>query len=738
MTDQHNNEEEKVSSGDAQERDKQHDQNPTAGGTASSPKKHNSEASANQNEKADDSDSSIEQASQHLSAAQHIKAPQPLDDDDDDKTVVQNVSKRSHSPSHNPVNLSIGDTLSDRYTLVESLGSGGMSEVYKAKDLYAENAGDKTPFVAVKVLSNEFADHPDAVTIMQREAKKTRELSHPNIVQVFDFIFEKDLCYIVMELLEGESLDKLIKRSRPNGLPKLGVMKVAQQMSSALTFAHKKGVLHSDLKPSNIFITHKQDVKIFDFGVARALKQQIDEYAVQTHSDEPEFDVGGFTPAYASPNMLNNQPIDVRDDVYGLACITYEMLTSKHPYDRTPADKALSKELKPQKCKKLSPFAWGGLKKGLALKHNDRAATVDQFYQDLSKSHAKPVLIAASILAISFVAYKVWSTDQTRIHELKTELTALQNEQSKLEAVLSTEPSQMETALNNLSNLTYHHRASALNQLRQPIYDHFSEKASGALKNTRGKYPNYPAALAVFADAKEYLHDSQQLTDHENQVLSKRNQLLNSIELKYNNLLELQDYAVKENGADIFTLQAEMKQIAPQYQPDISPQAEELFLSSLREAMNTNNFVELQQYQQVGDKIFATNDSFQKLKTESLQYLSAADKLGTYQKEVEVNPDLAFPYDAAAIFYNKTFQNFEEQIAQAESVNALDAIAEDIKPLSQSLPSDFELLMEAQTSLGNAYIKQADSLNSRGRYRQGARVLKKGREILAGLTKDQS
>lgn len=672
------------------------------------------------------------------SAAQYIKAPQTADDDDDDKTVVQNVSNRSHSATTAPINLKIGDTLSNRYKLVEGLGSGGMSEVYKAKDLFAEDAGDKSPYVAVKVLSNEFADHPDAVTIMQREAKKTRELSHPNIVQVFDFIFEKDLCYIVMELLEGESLDKLIKRSRPNGLPKSGVLKVVQQMSSALTFAHKKGVLHSDLKPSNIFITNNQDVKIFDFGVARALKQQIDEYAVQTHSDEPEFDVGGFTPAYASPNMLNNQPIDVRDDVYGLACITYEMLTSKHPYDRTPADKALAKELQPKKSKKISVFAWRGLKKGLALKHNERTTNTEAFYQGFITSYNKPILIAASVIALSFVAYKVWSTDQNTIHNLKSELTALQHEQSKLNAVLDTESNQIETALNNLSTLTHDHKASALHQLRQPIYQHFSEKVSTALSTKNGNYPNYPAAFSVFSEAEKYLNDSQQLTVYKSRVLSKRNQLLNSLESKYNNLLGLQDYAHKDNGSDIFTLQADMKKIAPDYQPEINQSAQELFLKSLTEAMNTNNFVELQQYQKIGDRVFSHNNEFQTLKAESLQYLSAANKLGAYKEQVADNPDLSFPYDAAEIFYNKTFESFNSKITEADSVNTLDTIVKEIEPLSASLPADFTLLMKTRKELGNAYIKLADSLNNRGRYRQGARTLKKGRKILNKLSEEQS
>ena len=727
MTDHNNNEEQKLASKESQASDNQQSTDL------------NQNLDSDTSQQPGEADAHDDVISSTTPASHHIKAPSPeVEEDDDDKTVVQNMSNHSSSASKRHIDLKVGDTLSERYRLVESLGSGGMSEVYKAKDLFAENAGDNSPYIAVKVLSSEFSDHPDAVTIMQREAKKTRELSHPNIVQVFDFVIEDDLFYIVMELLEGESLDKLIKRSRPNGLPKSGVLKVIQQMSSALSFAHKKGVLHSDLKPSNIFITNNQDVKIFDFGVARALKQQIDEYAVQTHSDEPEFDVGGFTPAYASPNMLNNQPIDVRDDVYGLACIAYEMLTSKHPYQRTPADKAQSKAMQPKKCTKLSLFAWAGLKKGLALKHADRAPTVDQFYQGLTKNHSKPILIAASVLALSFVAYKVWSTDQNRIDQLKYELSILHNEQSKLEAVLTFESGQMDTTLSNLNNLTDDHKASALNQMRQPIYEHFAEKAELALKNSQGKYPDYPAAITVFQQAEPYLQDSEQLSSYKNQVLSKRSQLLSSLELKYNNLLELQDYATKDNGSDIYSLHAEMKQIAPDYQPNINQQAQQLFLTSLSDAMDSNNFVELQKYQQVGDKIFAHNQQFQDLKAKSLQYLSAADKLGTYQEAVASNPETAFPYDAAKIFYQKTFTAFREKISTAESVNTLNSIADEMQPLTQSLPSDFNLLSQTRTELGNAYIKMADNLNNRRRYRQGAASLKKGREILDSLSPDQS
>lgn len=403
--------------------------------------------------------------------------------DDSDKTVVQDFTAASNTADSKD-QAKLGDLLSNRYRLIELIGTGGMSHVYKAIDTFAEKAGDNEPFVAIKLLTSEFSTHPDAVTIMQREAKKTRLLAHPNIVQIHDFVLDDDLCYIVMEYLQGETLDQIIKRSKPNGLPKNGVLNILKQMTSALEFAHQQGILHSDLKPSNIFITQNQRVKIFDFGVSRGLKQKVDEYAVQLHCDEPEYEVGGYTPAYASMNMLNQQTHDVKDDVYGLACITYEMLTSKHPYSRKPATKAFAEKLKPQKVTKLSFLNWKGLVKGLELEHHQRTDSVHQFYQELTRNFVKPVAIAASALLVTILGLSLWQSSSQTISETQSRLSQYQQQENRYQELLALAETDLATTLEQLNDLSNLHRSSLLNLLNDRIFQHFSVRAEQFLRPT--------------------------------------------------------------------------------------------------------------------------------------------------------------------------------------------------------------------------------------------------------------
>ena len=461
--------------------------------------------------------------------------------DDSDKTVVQDFTAASNTGDSKD-QAKLGDLLSNRYRLIELIGTGGMSHVYKAIDTFAEKAGDNEPFVAIKLLTSEFSTHPDAVTIMQREAKKTRLLAHPNIVQIHDFVLDDDLCYIVMEYLQGETLDQIIKRSKPNGLPKNGVLNILKQMTSALEFAHQQGILHSDLKPSNIFITQNQRVKIFDFGVSRGLKQKVDEYAVQLHSDEPEYEVGGYTPAYASMNMLNQQTHDVKDDVYGLACITYEMLTSKHPYSRKPATKAFAEKLKPHKVTKLSFLNWKGLLKGLELEYHQRTASVHQFYQELTRNFVKPVAIAASALLVTILGLSLWQSSSQTISETQSRLSQYQQQENRYQELLVLAETDLATTLEQLNDLSGLHRSSLLNLLNDRIFQHFSVRAEQFLRPTDSGYADYPNALKVIEQAESFLQDSNQLSSFKQQVIDSQNQLISTLEQKFNQLLEQQDY----------------------------------------------------------------------------------------------------------------------------------------------------------------------------------------------------
>jgi serine/threonine protein kinase len=227
----------------------------------------------------------------------------------------------------------VGIVLKERYRIESLIASGGMSNVFRAVDCHLEQAGAKDCRVAVKILRSTLTNDSNALSLLARESAKSRRLSHPNIIRVHDLDHDKETWFMVMELLDGEPLSRIIKRAKPRGLKWQGAHGILTQIASALALSHQHGIIHADLKPSNIFFTRNGEVKLLDFGVAQALKpkQQVDFLNPQ---QDDETAIYGYTPAYASPTLIAGKDPAVRDDLYALACITFELLSSRHPFDR--------------------------------------------------------------------------------------------------------------------------------------------------------------------------------------------------------------------------------------------------------------------------------------------------------------------------------------------------------------------------------------------------------------------
>ncbi|MET1255113.1 serine/threonine protein kinase [Aliikangiella maris] len=292
--------------------------------------------------------------------------------------------------------------LNKRFVLESTLGAGGMGTVYKAQDLRKVEASDTNPYVAVKVLNSDFRNHPDAFISLQREASRSHILSHPNIVTVHDFDRDGNTIFMTMELLAGEDLDTLLKKHKGVGLPKERALKILSEFCQALVFAHEKGIIHSDLKPANIFITDDQ-AKVLDFGIARLAS----ESKYQDHFDAGT--IRALTPEYASLEMLANQPPHMSDDVYAAAIITYELLTGTHPYQRKTAAAAQSMGLKPKRIPGLSRRQWRALSQALALKRSERTQSIDAFNQALTVKPRLPVFKVASFLLLSILFWFAYS-----------------------------------------------------------------------------------------------------------------------------------------------------------------------------------------------------------------------------------------------------------------------------------------------------------------------------------------
>ncbi len=295
-----------------------------------------------------------------------------------------------------------GAVLRERFELTDELGRGGMGVVFKAYDRTRAELRD--PFVAIKVLNEDFKRHPLAVRALQREARKAQKLAHPNIVTVYDFDRDRGNVYMVMEYLSGRSLDQVINGEARSGMSVKRALDIVRALASALTYAHEQDIVHSDLKPSNAFITEDNRVKVLDFGIARAAPSQV-ERGEKTIFDAGQ--LGAISPAYASLEMLQGAEPDPRDDIYALACVTYELLTGHHPFNRIDAAKAAAQRLQPAPVRGLSRAQWHGLRRGLAFERSARTPTAAEFVQNLTQKSRRPLMwksLAASILLIGLAA----------------------------------------------------------------------------------------------------------------------------------------------------------------------------------------------------------------------------------------------------------------------------------------------------------------------------------------------
>ncbi|MBL8265948.1 bifunctional serine/threonine-protein kinase/formylglycine-generating enzyme family protein [Steroidobacter sp.] len=237
-----------------------------------------------------------------------------------------------------PGGVDVGSLLQGRFKLVELVGEGGMSRVFKAIDLRRVEARSQNPFLAVKVLTVPSDHFLATIQTLDREAHKLQSLTHPNIVRVIDVDRDGATVFMTMEFLSGASLLETLRRAGGAGLPREQAQAVVDGIAEALEFAHRMGIVHGDLKPGNVILTESGEVKVIDFGIARFFKRPFDPPAEPmavglVPDNEQDWEtVNALTPPYASPEMLQDREPDPRDDIYALACIAYELLTGAHPF----------------------------------------------------------------------------------------------------------------------------------------------------------------------------------------------------------------------------------------------------------------------------------------------------------------------------------------------------------------------------------------------------------------------
>lgn len=316
-----------------------------------------------------------------------------------------------------------GSLLKKRFLLQDVLGQGGMGTVYRTKDLRKVEAQDPNPYIATKVLNAAFKNHPDAFVTLQQETAKSHTLAHPNIVTVHDFDRDGDTLYMTMELLEGEPLDRVLKAQQLSaaGIPKLKALAIVRDLCSALAYAHQRHIIHADFKPGNVFICDSGTAKVLDFGIARAASKETQKHKFDAGQ------LGALTPAYATIEMIRDEPLSFTDDVYALACVAYEIFSGQHPYQSHSALEAKQLGLKPKPIASLSHREWKALSHALALEKSQRTPSVPAFMAELFPRRKTAALSVAVVFAVIALGGAAWLGYQQYQAQLQLENTIAEN-----------------------------------------------------------------------------------------------------------------------------------------------------------------------------------------------------------------------------------------------------------------------------------------------------------------------
>jgi serine/threonine protein kinase len=297
-------------------------------------------------------------------------------------------------PESTSTTLGVGEVLCGRYVIESQLASGGMGTIYKALDQSRSEHTAADAYVAIKVLHEKTRTRSEVLTKLRREFYSAQALSHRNVVKVYELDLHQ-LPFFTMELIDGESLPSVIQKFHPLPLPRSYACALIREVGEGLAHAHERRVIHGDIKPQNIMVTNSGEARILDFGTSR--------------------DAATLTPAYASCELLEGREADPRDDLFSLACLSYELLAGEHPFQHRRSTEARTLKVTPARPPGLTGRQWRALTQGLAWDRTDRPASLRDWLADLDLGRAplgpipqpensKASLLTRSVLASALTA----------------------------------------------------------------------------------------------------------------------------------------------------------------------------------------------------------------------------------------------------------------------------------------------------------------------------------------------
>jgi serine/threonine protein kinase len=481
-----------------------------------------------------------------------------------------------------PSNITLGTRLRDRFILDQVLGVGGMGIVYKGRDLLKVEARDRNPYVAIKVLREDFKRREDAFIMLQREASRQQRLAHPNIVTVYDFDRTGDTIFISMELLEGTPLDVYLSLDgREHGMPYQEAIPLIEGMCAALMYAHEHGIVHADFKPSNCFVMQGGKVKVLDFGIARAMRRPNQGDGTVTVYDGRL--LGAMTPAYASPEMAEESADpDPRDDIYGLACVCYEMLTGSHPFDRLSALVARGRKLVPKPVPSLTARQNRALANALAFDRAARTPTVREFFGELRPADAptgwrwtrKTTGISVAIV-VALGAGAVW-------FELEYPVTRT------IADLESGNGLRMQAAIERMATFSASERTRALAAAREEIIAYYRGQIRAMLDS--GEIDaSYAKAESMFDTALKMYPGATELSQLRDEVATRKQRYLSELAEQYEAYLAAGRLLSSKEHSGIQGVMQRIRLVDPRNPLLVDPRLAGAFAAAAEAAIDAND-----------------------------------------------------------------------------------------------------------------------------------------------------
>ena len=341
---------------------------------------------------------------------------------DDVEIIDANLSQQALTETDDL--LEPGFVLNERFEIVDVVHTGGMSSVYQAVDRRRHLDGSGQIFVAIKMMRRSVASEHDARLVLEREAARVQRLSHPNIVNVFDFDEHEGRFYLVMEWLDGETVNSLLRRTRGQQLDRSFAWQIIEGTAAGVQHAHLNNVVHADINPANIFITATHEIKLLDFGVARNCGDRGD-----SHDDRLLW----ATKAYASPDVLDGIAPVVEDDIFSLGCVAYRLLGGAHPFPDSDVITARAEKVPVVPIPGLPESEWQAIRRSLDYSRSNRPKSTAVFFrsthnptpadpadEEVGGGTGRWLLTTAALIAVVAAGFWWLKTEQAPVAPVQT------------------------------------------------------------------------------------------------------------------------------------------------------------------------------------------------------------------------------------------------------------------------------------------------------------------------------